>query len=248
MATPDQIPTDLTLEVGENVSPDRFMAAARAFFGYVDEIAKSVAGQGENGVSWVVHVREGSLLIGVAPAIDSPQPPAAIYRAVERGVDRLARGQLDGTDLSESALRHLRMLSEFTDGSHGKPIPIRVWVQKKPVTVNPEIAHVIREDQKVAYEAYGTVEGRLRAIQDKGSVTLQIRDDLLGLTLDCYVKEDLLQEAFLSFRKRVEVVGLIHYRRNGLPASIEADRITQLPDDAELPSAEEVRGLLRVVG
>lgn len=244
MATPDQIPTDLTLEVGESISPDRFLTAARAFFGYVDEVAKGEA----NDVSWIVHVREGSLLIGVAPATVSAPPPAAVYRAVERGVERLARGQLEGSGLSDTALKHLRVLSEFTDGSHGKPVPIRVWIEKRPVTVNPEIAHVIREDQKVAYEAYGTVEGRLRAIQDKGSVTLQIRDDLLGLTLDCHVKEDLLQEAFQSFRKRVEVSGLIHYRRNGLPASIEAGRIIQLPDDAELPSAEEVRGILRVVG
>lgn len=248
MATPDQIPTDLTLEVGDNVSPDRFMAAARAFFGYVDEVAKGVAGQDDEGVSWVVHVREGSLLIGVAPAPTSAPPPAVIFRTIERGIGRLAEGRIDGTDLSEPALRHLKVLSEFTDGSHGKPVPINVWVQKRPVAVNPEIAHVIREDQKVAYEAYGTIEGRLRAIQDKGSVTLQIRDDLLGLTLDCYVKEDLLQEAFASFRKRVEVVGLIHYRRNGLPASIEAERIIQLPEDEELPSAEEVRGLLRAVG
>ena len=46
-ATPDQIPTDLALEIGENLSPDRFMAAARAFFGYVQEISSVVAPEGE---------------------------------------------------------------------------------------------------------------------------------------------------------------------------------------------------------
>ena len=247
MATPDQIPTDLTLEIGEAVAPERFIAAARAFFGYVEEVSKSLVDQGD-GAAWVVHVREGSTLIGVGPAPASPPPSAAVYRAVQRGVEELGAGRLDGSDLSEAALRHLRTLSEFTDGSHGKPVPIHVWVQKKPVAVNPEIAHVIREDQKVSYEAYGTVEGRLRAIQDRGSVTLQIRDDLLGLTLDCYVSEDQLPEAFSNFRKRVEVSGLIHYRRNGLPASIEAHRILPLPEDTDLPSADEVRGLLRIVG
>jgi hypothetical protein len=64
-ATPDEIPTDLTLEIDANISPDRFLAAARAFFGYVQDITKSVAPEGE--VRWVVRVREGSQLLGVEP-------------------------------------------------------------------------------------------------------------------------------------------------------------------------------------
>lgn len=247
MATPDQIPTDLTLEIGENLSPDAFVAAARAFFSYVDEVSKSVSADGET-VDWTVRVREGSHLIGVTPASLGAPVPLAIYHAVAAGVGALAEGRLGDTRLSETALRNLRVLSEFTDGTRGKPVPMKIWVQRKPLTVNPEIAHVIREDQKVAYEAYGTVEGRLRAIQDRGSVTLQIKDDLLGLTVACYVKDDLLPTAFKSFRRRVEVTGLIHYRRNGSAASIEASSIVQLPEDSELPGAEEVRGLLRVVG
>jgi hypothetical protein len=39
MATADQIPTDLTLEIGEAVSPDKFLVLAKAFFGYVEEVA-----------------------------------------------------------------------------------------------------------------------------------------------------------------------------------------------------------------
>ena len=54
-AAPDQIPTDLTLEISENLSPDRFMAAARAFFGYVEEISKSVAPATQSS-RWLVRV------------------------------------------------------------------------------------------------------------------------------------------------------------------------------------------------
>ena len=48
-----------------------------------------------------------------------------------------------------------------------------------------------------------------------------------------------------KFRKRVEVSGIIHYRKNGMPISIEAEQIIALPDDSELPTAEDVRGILR---
>ena len=74
---------------------------------------------------------------------------------------------------------------------------------------------------------------------------LQIRDAILRQTIRCYFPEEMLNEAFTSFRKRVEISGFVHYRRNGVPISIEVVRIDQLPDDQELPSPEDVRGILR---
>jgi hypothetical protein len=62
VTTPEQVPTDLTLEIGQNLSPERFMAAARAFFGYVQEISNALAPEGEP-IRWVVKVREGSSLL-----------------------------------------------------------------------------------------------------------------------------------------------------------------------------------------
>jgi hypothetical protein len=61
----------------------------------------------------------------------------------------------------------------------------------------------------------------------------------------CYFPEELLPSVFDTFRKRVEVSGVIHYRKNGTPVSIDAEQIIALPDDGELPTAEDVRGILR---
>lgn len=249
MARAEDIPTDLTLDIGENLSPDRFIAAARAFFGYVDEVADSLARDDADKVKWVVRVREGSHLIGVEPVASAPpEMVAAIQRQVERAVSRAAAGQLSEAGLSDAAAKHLRVLSEMTDGTHGKPVPVRVWVRRRPVEIVPAVAQALREDAKVAYNDYGAVEGRLKAIQDQGSLQLQLRDELFGLTLKAYVPEELLPVAFGNFRKRVEVSGLIHYRHNGTPISIEVSKIEPLPDDSELPSVDEVRGLLKAVG
>jgi hypothetical protein len=62
VAGPEVIPTDLTLEIGADLSPDRFMALARAFFGYVQEISESFAPEG-NVPQWIVRVRDGSTLL-----------------------------------------------------------------------------------------------------------------------------------------------------------------------------------------
>jgi hypothetical protein len=150
--------------------------------------------------------------------------------------------------LPEAALKHLRTLSEMTEAGPNKvaPIPIRVWVERKPISLQPAIASAIREESRADYNDYGTIEGRLESIQETyGSLQFFIRDALLRQRVRCYFPEELLPSVFDTFRKRVEVSGVIHYRKNGTPVSIDAEQIIALPDDGELPTAEDVRGILR---
>jgi hypothetical protein len=245
--TADQIPTDLTLEIGTDLSPERFLAAARAFFGYVQELSESFAPDGDL-PSWVVRVREGSTLLAVDPA---PQVPRDVVNVIltraARGIGELAAGDVERAGLPEHAMRHLRTLAEMAEG-HGRtePVPMRLWIQKKPIPVDGGIAAVIREEWRTDYRDYGTIEGRLEAIQEShGALQFFVRDAVLRQRVRCYFPEDLLPDIFDKFRKRVEVAGIIHYRKNGMPVSIQAESVTGLPDDSELPSAGDVRGILR---
>jgi hypothetical protein len=247
-ATPDQIPTDLTLEIGENLSPERFMAAARAFFGYVQEISHAIAPEAQP-VRWIVRVREGSALLAVDPSPSVPQEiTSRIYARAEQGIRRLIDRNINDSGLSEPALKYLRTLSEMTEAGPNKaaPIPIRVWVQRRPISLDTNIASTIREEWRADYNDYGTIEGRLESIQESyGALQFYIRDVMLRQRVRCYFPEELLPAVFDTFRKRVEVSGVIHYRKNGTPVSIEVEQILGLPDDSELPSAEDVRGILR---
>jgi len=247
-ATPDQIPTDLTLEIGDNLSPDRFMAAARAFFGYVEEISQAIAPDSQP-LRWVVRVREGSALLAVDPSLTTPPDVARmVYSRAERGIRHLIDRGIEDSGLTEPALRHLRTLSEMTEAGPNKapPVAMRVWVEKRPISLEPTIASAIREEGRADYNDYGTIEGRLETIQESyGSLQFYIRDALLRQRVRCYFPEELLPDVFDKFRKRVEVSGVIHYRKNGTPISIEAEHVIGLPDDSELPTAEDVRGILR---
>ena len=112
--------------------------------------------------------------------------------------------------------------------------------------MEPTIASVIREEWRTDYNDYGTIEGRLEAIQESyGTLQFYIRDAILRQRVRCYFPEEILSAVFETFRKRVEVSGVIHYRKNGTPVSIEAEHILGLPGDSELPTAEDVRGILR---
>lgn len=244
MIAPDQVPTDLAIEIAGDVTPEQFMAAVRAFFGALEETTRVVTPDGVF-PKWRVQVKEGSNIVAVEPA---PSMPPAVVRAayarMDAGVRQLAEGNLEASRLPEAALKHLKTLSELTE-SRGHPIPIRLWVNRRPVAVTTDIGRVIREDWRANYKDFGTVEGRLTAIQEQGTLQLLLKDEWLKQTVRCYVPEEKLPEAFAAFRKRIEISGIIHYRRNGTPISIEVESIVPLPSDDELPSYEDVRGLLK---
>jgi len=244
MATPDQIPTDLTLDLGDDLSPDEFVAAVRNFMGYVAEITESQKGDGAD-VSWTVKVREGSALVGVEPNSMAPQSRLdMIYRQAAYGPTALAKGDIAGAGLSEKAINHLKSLSDLVSKyKNGKGV--NLWVNKRPVGIGVGISRVIREDWKTDYHDFGTIEGRLEVIQDSaGSLKIRVKDFLYPRAINCIVPERMIDDVLGSFRKRVEIEGRIHYRRDGTPVSIKANVIDVLPEDHNLPSASDVRGIM----
>ena len=243
MAAAEQIPTELTLDVGDDLSPEEFLTAVGKFLGYVAEATHAQCQDGPP-IEWTVRVREGSALIGVEP--DAGTPPsalAAFYAATEKSLEAMARGDMEGAGLSGKAMRYLRSLSKLAAGRGSGGI--KVWVQRRPFRIGAEIAQTVDGDWQRDYHDYGTVEGTLEAIRGaSGSLHIRIRDILHPDGINCSVPEDLLGDVLGNFRRRVEVEGRIHYRRDGTPISIRAQAIDAFPDDSDLPTADEVRGIL----
>lgn len=251
MAQIDQIPSDLTIELDGDLSPDRFMAATRAFFSCVQEIARAVAPEGEV-PQWIVRTRAGSHLIGLDPAPGAAaRTIKAVYDHARQGLDQLAEGAAGENSvnqfLPDAAIRHLKTLSEMTERPKRNPIVVRIWIEKKPKAIGHQVAKSILESWGSDYRDYGTVEGRLDAVQDRNNL-LQIRiyDAAFQQAVICNLDDDMLSEAFGHFRKRVEISGVVHYRHNGTPISIEVENIERLPEDSDLPSLDAVRGILRL--
>lgn len=226
------------------MSPEDFLAAVRSFLGYVTEITNAQSGDGSE-VSWTVRVKEGSSLIGVEPNRDAPiSRLAMIYEKAAHATTAMVSGDFPGAGLSEKAISYLKILSEISE-KRKNGNGIQIWVQRQPITIGSSIAKVVREDWETDYRDYGTLEGRLEAIRDNsGSLKITVKDYLYPRAIVCAVPEELLEIALQSFRKRVEIEGKIHFRKDGTPISIEAQTIEILPEDNELPSAAEVRGIM----
>jgi hypothetical protein len=244
VAKADQIPTDLTLALGDEVGPEEFVAAVRNFFGYINEITQSQEGDGAD-IKWFVRVKEGSSLIGLEPTISSPPSRLAmIYEKARFAPIAVENGDLVGSGLSEKAIGHLKALSELAD-KHGGHQSVNLWIKREKISISSSIAKSVQDNWESDYYDFGTIEGRLETISDaSGGIKIRIRDYLYQKAINCIVPEKMVEKALGSFRRRVEVEGRVHYRRDGSPVSIEATHIDVLPEDSDLPSASDVRGIM----
>ncbi len=170
-ATPDKIPTDLTMEIGDAPSPERFMAAARAWFGYIAEISRTAAKDGD-APRWIVRVREGSDLLALDPATDFPTDAHLyVYEKAHAGVKALMEKGIEEADLPEDALKYLSQLSDLTSGPMERRSSIRLWFQRNPIVVDETIASRVREDERLGYNDFGREaaipRARCRAWRDR---------------------------------------------------------------------------------
>jgi hypothetical protein len=243
MATADDIPTDLALEIGADLDPKRFVAAAREFFAYV-ESAAALPGASTR-LDWRVKVREGSSILALSPAPSVLQAEAtAAYARVEAATKALVAGDFSATALEDATLEHARKLSDLAVAKDGA-VPMQVWVCRRPILFGPDVGNFIREETKPAYHDFGSIEGTLNAIQDaSGGLELRVKDLLWPRPVRCSLPEEMLPDAISHFRRRVELFGEIHYRKDDTPESIRVERLDPLPSDDDLPSIDDVRGLL----
>lgn len=246
MATTTDIEADLTFEIdGSAVTPERFQRGVTAFFDLLAEVTKAVAPVGER-VEWRVQVKKGSNLVGVVPA---PGVPAAVVARVRDalvgGLQRLEHEATEPEEFSERALRSVRRLTTTLDALDAGDTSIRVWGERAAVPITRHIAENVVEILEEAYSDQGSVEGRLKTVSVAGGFRVVVYEPVFNRAVRCDIPEDLMPRALDLFGRRVEVYGTVHYRRNGIVARVAVEEIVPFPEEDELPSYEDVRGILR---
>jgi hypothetical protein len=246
VAVKSDIKTDLTLEIGgKSVTPDKFVRSVRAFFAILKEVSGRISGNQES-LTWQVQVSEGSNLIGVQPTPgQSPAVVAEVLRAMSEGIGEIEDRAARPKHFSERAIKSLRELADIVGTSSTDDTSVRVWVKKEPISVtHKSVAHVA-ELLASGHEDYGSIEGRLRAVTDKGGLHFVVKEPLKNFEVRCFIPESLTETALANFRNRVEVYGVIKYRKDGRAISIEVEDLVPFPPKEALPTYLDVRGVLR---
>ncbi len=246
MAQPSDIDADLTFEIsGSAVTPERFQRTLSAFFDLLSEVTRAVTPDGER-VEWRVQVKQGSNLVGVMPA---PGVPAAVIASVRQaiiaGLEHLEREAVEPAAFTERALISVRRLVSGLGNREGDDTSVRVWGQRAAVPITQHLADNVGEVLGEAYADEGSVEGRLRTVSEAGGFRIVIYEPVFGKSIRCDVPEYLIPTALELFGQRVEAYGRVSYRRDGTIARVSVEDIVSIPPDRDLPSHEDVRGILQ---
>lgn len=241
----NQIESEITLELDEDdITVGEFTTALDHFLGLVREVSKAV--DRDSSRDWVLKVYPGSAGVGLST---KPGQSAAQLQAVRTtildGIAALEDG-IRPHKFSDRAIEHARSISRVFEKRRRPISSIRMWSgNAKSIAVKKEIAIEAAKLLDPVFEDFGSVEGRLDVVSAHGKLECTIYDPLDDRAIKCDIAEFLVPVAIEAFRRRVEVFGRVHYRKDGMAVRVIADRISRFPEKHEIPSVDEMRGILR---
>jgi len=237
--------TDITLELDEeDITISEFTSALEHFIGLVKEVAKRVSPKQKH--QWIVKVYSGSAGIGLSGkgGTIAQSDLSVIRQSILDGISALENGERHH-HFSDKAIEHAMGLNH-SFAKRQRPARIRVWSQNetsKPITnaVSEGAAKLLEP----VYEDDGSVEGTLEVVSGHGTLRVVVYDPVDSRPIKCDISDRDIQTAIQSFMRRVEVYGKVRYRRDGAPVSVRVEKIITFPSKEEIPTLDEMRGILR---
>lgn len=246
MARPQDIDADITLELdGSEITPEKFRKGVNAFVGLLEAITKSVC-RDDPLVEWRIRVKAGSNLVGAVTAEGAnPNHVRRILALINEGLEQFELAGEVPPIYPDDAIKRIRDLSNLAAKKAEDDTRVSVWVERRRREITPAMRGAARAALRPAFSEYGTVEGHLSVLSDRQGLHFLIYERIWDRAVKCTVPDNLLDQMMTLWRKRVAAHGLVHYRSDGLPTRIETDKIEAFLDDNELPSHDDVLGILR---
>lgn len=240
-----QIETEITLELDEDeILGSDFGKAFDNFFGLIKEMSKQFAPK-KDPSAWFVKIYPGSAGIGFSgrPDVYTFDERSAIRTNMNQGLRELETGARP-VFFTDKSLEFSKTLGSLFKTKKAPP-NVRIWFkQEQSLTINRTIATQASNLLEAAYEDDGSVDGFLQKLSAHRQFEFVIYDALDDRAIKCEVEENKIESAWKSFRKRVEVLGKVRYRKDGRPISVRAKEIVPFPSSDEIPSPSEMRRLL----
>lgn len=247
MVKPEEIDTDLTFEIdGSEITPAKFRRGVNAFVGLLEALTHAVC-KDDPQVEWRMKVKAGSNLVGAVAAAGANQLHVEKIQALfAKGLETFeTRGQVPPI-FTDTAVRHVRDLAALPATRPDDDTRVGLWVQRRRQEITPQIRETAKTSLDAGFDEVGTIEGRLSVVSERSEPHFVIYEPVWDKPVKCTVPESLLDQALELWRHRVAAHGLVHFRPDGVPTRIVADEIEVFPGDDDLPSLDQVEGILRM--
>ncbi len=100
------------------------------------------------------------------------------------------------------------------------------------------------KNQVIVFEEDGAVDGFLFVQWERGQPEFCVRDSLDGRVIRCEVAPEIQSIALQWVTRRVEVMGMVGYVKDGVPVMVRAREVIPFPPQEDIPSPAEMRQLL----
>jgi len=235
---------------GERVTSDKFRRGVGSFYSLLDEITNEISGK-KKAVNWLVSVKQGSIeLIAEGEPVNIEEDVVInVINKLDKGLESLEETTYRPnyrpeyfTDNALELVENLAVLPDRTDELN----KISIRVNGKHHNITPHSIANIHSILGTRGKAIGSVEGKLLTLSKRAGITVIVYDSLSDKPVRCVISDDLIPIAVEAFEKdkRVSVIGMISYGKEGIPQSIKVEEIKVFPDKEELPSAFDVYGIL----
>lgn len=239
----------LILEIGgPEVSAEKFEQGIRSFLKVLKDVSQAVSGT-IKGIRWAVEVEPACIrmIYKPIPEESDSRDILVVLDTVESGFKSLESGEQRPKYFTDNAARHAKSLANILDHKKNGIDTIKVWRNGRSNQISYNTVTTVNSLFKSRYQDWGSLTGKLSVISEKQRLKFFIIDPITKDSIRCNFEEDMVEDVLSAFRHRVEASGLIKYRKDGSPISIEVEEFYVFPDSADLPKPRDVRGILRGV-
>lgn len=220
----------------------KLVSAASVWASLVQEVSKQIRPKAAGTIEWAVEVERGSITLAASPQADPDTRQRAI-EAIAGGLLRIEERAERPPHFTEQALAQARALANLA--SDDMPIMV-VGDGQKPTRLTSRLVANVDELTGEAPPRIGTIEGHLEAVNVHGKRSFAVWERLTGTRVECYPGEDItVEELGDALGRRVAVRGRIRASKTGAKRGIYVTQLRVFPSEDELPTADEVRGILK---
>jgi hypothetical protein len=188
--------------------------------------------------------------LGVRPMLirrraDVPPPSPAYVQDFEkqfvRGLASFTTATISGAPIqTPTVLKEIERLA-ILSATMGA---FQVSIDSHSVAVNETTLKNVREITAKKYEGVGSVLGRLETISVHSGNEIRVWDENTMRPVVCSYPAELEEKIKANLRRRVLVSGMISYNATGQPLSCVVQDVEPYTEADELPTIEEVSGLI----
>ena len=221
---------------------------------FVDAIRYSLEILGE--LDAAISLRRRGTLRWSLGVLSHASTAVVSLRAVPTEIDvdfspQVVASYLDGLELldrdgglpplfSEAALEATKRLSRLT--SDGRAT-LHLRQAERSVVIRERVAAAVDELIGQTYTAVGSIEGTLEMVTIHGPGYFRVYDAIQGWGVACYFQPDILQYVSNGIGHRVTVNGTVRSDRAGKPLSMRVSSLETFPEESELPTPAQIRGI-----